>query len=410
MPAQAEAARATDVFVRAAFSKPYMVGYLRCQYIDRPAGLGRGLRQGLLNAKGKPYELMVNTYRHVFGKVLEVAQRGEILAPENTDSAAWPVFDIWYGDIQHFGNIGHPQRWINILGHVAPGESIKSLTYSLNSGKHQTLSFKEDFKRLARTGDFNVEIDRAALRAGENHLVLRAITRTAHTTEREIRIFYDPSDKKWPLPYKIDWRDVSRIEDVAQVVDGEWKLTDEGLRSIDPYYDRVIAFGDGHWEDYEVMASVIFHGFTPPKASPNTTGVSHAAIALRWPGHDEDEYQPHVKWYPLGATAEFRLSWNLDQCRWRIFDGKREFHVESARRRAIELGRLYHFKHRVRTLDNGQSHYQVKLWPDGGSEPENWDLERYETDDLASGSVLLIAHHTDVTFVTVQVSPIRKQP
>ena len=67
---------------------------------------------------------------------------------------------------------------------------------------------------------------------------------------------------------------------------------------------------------------------------------------------------------------------------------------------------LYHLKHRAENLNNGQSRYRVKLWPDSESEPDYWDLERYETDDLTSGSALLIAHHTDVTFVMVQVNPI----
>jgi len=317
-----------------------------------------------------------------------------------------PAFDIWYGDVQHFGLHGHPQRWVNILGHVAPGESIKSLLDSVNGSEKKALSYVEDYKRLARTGDFNVEIDRAELQPGENTLHLYAMTRTGMEGEHLVRIIYDPNDKKWPLPYKIDWRKVSRIPDVAQVVDGKWRLTDQGVRSIESYYDRVIAFGDHSWSDYEVTASVIFHKFTPPKVSPNTTGVTHAAIALRWPGHDKDGNQPSIKWHPLGATAEFQLSRNLQQCRWCILDGKKDFHVISNRPRAIELERLYYLKHSVETLSEGQSRYRVKFWPDGESEPADWDLERYETDDLISGSALLIAHHTDVTFVEVEAHPI----
>ena len=29
-----------------------------------------------------------------------------------------PDIDIWYGDVQNFGTIGTPQRWINILGTI----------------------------------------------------------------------------------------------------------------------------------------------------------------------------------------------------------------------------------------------------------------------------------------------------
>ncbi len=31
--------------------------------------------------------------------------------------------DVWYGDHQSFGHLGgHPQRWVNVLGHVSPAE------------------------------------------------------------------------------------------------------------------------------------------------------------------------------------------------------------------------------------------------------------------------------------------------
>ncbi len=193
------------------------------------------------------------------------------------------------------------------------------------------------------------------------------------------------------------------IADVAQVVDGEWELTPAGVRTAERYYDRVIAFGDESWRDYEVATTITVHAVTPPKQDPNTTRVTHAAIALRWPGHDADGKQPSVKWHPLGATAEFRLGHDLQQCRWRIFDGKRDFYVESTRRRAIEFGKPYRMKHRVETLECGTSRYRVKLWPDDEPEPEAWDLERFETGDLISGSALLIAHHSDVTFGNVSV-------
>ena len=60
------AAEASARFVRQAMAKPYMVGYLRCQYVDRPSGRGRGLRQGLVTADGKPRKLLVEAYREVF--------------------------------------------------------------------------------------------------------------------------------------------------------------------------------------------------------------------------------------------------------------------------------------------------------------------------------------------------------
>ncbi|MDA0348691.1 MAG: hypothetical protein O3C20_14955 [Verrucomicrobia bacterium] len=64
-------------------------------------------------------------------------------------------------------------------------------------------------------------------------------------------------------------------------------------------------------------------------------------------------------------------------------------------------------KHRVETLSNGHSRFQVKLWAVGEEEPENADLERWEeNDDVQAGSVLLLAHFSDVTFGDIRVIPI----
>ncbi|MEM9280938.1 MAG: hypothetical protein AAGA96_03865 [Verrucomicrobiota bacterium] len=71
MPSEEGAAQATRNFLAEAFSKPYQLGYLRCQYVDRPAGSGRGLRQGLIFPDGTPREELVKAYRESFGAAIE---------------------------------------------------------------------------------------------------------------------------------------------------------------------------------------------------------------------------------------------------------------------------------------------------------------------------------------------------
>jgi hypothetical protein len=71
MPDEAAAAKATADFLQATFAKPYMLGYLRCQYIDRPAGYGRGLRQGILQEDGVPRDAFVRVYREGFAAALK---------------------------------------------------------------------------------------------------------------------------------------------------------------------------------------------------------------------------------------------------------------------------------------------------------------------------------------------------
>jgi hypothetical protein len=339
--------------------------------------------------------------------------------------AAEVQIDFWYGKEQHFGQLGHPQRWVNVLGNASPSTKIASAVWSLNNSPQRRLSIGSDPWRLAKPGDFNVEIDRTELKAGVNTITVKVTDNDGNSTEATLRLTYINDGRKWPLPYRINWQEVDRLEDVAQVIDGKWILTKNGVRTAERYYDRAVAIGDDSWSNYEVSTTVTFHGFTPRLTPPNMTDVTHAAIATRWPGHDVDEHQPHQKWYPLGATAEFILSDELDQCRWRIFDrvvGKKSFmkrlldyvfnnneqyRVESKRHRVIELNKTYGMKHRVMTLDNGRTQYAVKLWPADESEPDAWDLVRLESNDLPSGSALLIAHHADVTFGNVSVEPIK---
>lgn len=314
--------------------------------------------------------------------------------------------DIWYGSEQHFGQLGMPQRWINILGNVSAMAGLQSLTYTLNDDAPMALTTGEDGRRLAHPGDFNIDIDTARLAAGKNTLMIAATDSSGNSTTEEVMVHYEIGNT-WPLPYSIEWQQVENIQDVAQIVDGHWQLAENGVRTLDPYYDRVLAFGDSTWTDYEVTTSVIFHDFTPPHKGPPTFGVSHAAIATRWPGHDRDDKQPHVKWYPLGATAEFRLTTHLDSCRWRIFDGENLYVEDTTKLRTITLGTRYHMKHRVETQPNGSTLYSVKCWEDGQPEPESWDLQATEPPgNLPSGSALLIAHNTDVTFGNVKAVPL----
>lgn len=316
------------------------------------------------------------------------------------------IINIWYGEKQFFGHLGNPQRQVNILGNLKGNPENTSLTYTLNETGPFPLTLGSDLHRLAKPGDFNVEIETKDLQEGINLVVITAKDSTQNEVSRKVKVHYTGS-KIWPLPYSIDWSKAKSIQDVAQVVDGKWQLEPNGIRTLEPYYDRVIAFGDSTWKNYEVTTSVIFHQFTPPVKGPPTYNVSHAAIATKWPGHDYDSLQPNRKWYPVGATAEFRLTAGLDSCRWRIFDGEHFYKEDKELIRHITLNKKYLMKHRVRDLENGGTLFQVKLWKNGTPEPGKWDLEAEEPPgDLNGGSALLIAHNTDVTFGNVKVIPV----
>ena len=320
-----------------------------------------------------------------------------------------PVIDLWYGDEQYFGRLGTPQRWINVLGRVYSVHGTKSVEYRLNDGPAHSLSLGPDPYRLPRPGDFNIELAVDDLRDGFNRVLIHAQDRRGNESERIVTLHYS-GGHIWPLPYRIKWSEVGRIGDAAQVVDGLWRLLPDGVRTIESGYDRVIAIGDQTWRDYEVRVSVTFHAFAPPVEGPPGFGVTHAAVAVRWPGHDEDSHQPHVKWFPLGSTAEFRLSPTLEGSAWRILGGP-EQEVEAKRGRRIELGEPYRIAVRVETLPGGDTRYRAKLWAAVEPEPTAWQVTAVEgMEDVQSGSTLLIAHHTDVTFGDVTVTPLPADP
>ena len=319
------------------------------------------------------------------------------------------MIDVWYGDHQRFGHLGRPQRWVNVLGRVGDCDRVQRFTCSLNDGADLPLTLGPDGYRLANPGDFNAEIDWEDLPEGENLLHFEVQYEDGQSSARDVALSIH-KDRACSLPYRGSWADADHIQDVGQVTDGRWRLTEAGVRVVEPYYDRVIALGDLAWTDYEVRTTVTFHGIREPdrRAGDAGAGVIHAAIAVRWPGHDDDDRQPRVKWYPLGATAEFRVNPSWEECSWRILGGG-DVVVNSDRQRGILRETPYLMKHRVCTASDGGAIFSVKLWQADEPESAEWDLElRKPPDGTQSGGALLIAHYTDVTFGDVEVVPVEK--
>jgi hypothetical protein len=62
-PSEQEAARAYAAYLWALFERPYMLGYHRCQYIDRVIPDGSTLKQGFLRADETPYNTLLDQVR-----------------------------------------------------------------------------------------------------------------------------------------------------------------------------------------------------------------------------------------------------------------------------------------------------------------------------------------------------------
>jgi hypothetical protein len=316
--------------------------------------------------------------------------------------------DIWYGEEQRFGDLGNPQRQINILGNIQNLNDGCRVYYTLNGrGEEVDITLGSDLHRLAMKGDFNLDIDRRELRDGQNYIDLQIEQDGKKLLSRIINLNYS-SVNSWPLPYVVDWNQAGELQNVVEIIDGMWDITSLGAHVEEQYYDRVLAFGDSSWINYEVGTSVVFHDYIPPGEGPPTYNVSHVAIASRWPGHDRDSLQPDRKWFPLGATSEFRITDDYDSCRWRIFDGE-NFYVEqeAGDYRSILPEKKYRIKHRVENITETEALYSVKFWPADEIEPEQWDLQAVEVMKMKeTGSALLLAHNTEVTFGNISVIPL----
>lgn len=316
----------------------------------------------------------------------------------------------WYGDQQSFGQLGRPQRWINLLGTAKSPGDINQISYQLDGGPAQPLSLGTDLHRLALPGDFNVELPYEDLSPGQHQVTVTADYTDNHQKVSKVN-FHVENTAAWPLPYHVDFSQAENLQHVTQIVDGHWKLTRDGVRTRQRYYDRVLSMGDQSWQNYDARIKLTIHDFTPSQPSAPTYNVTHFGVALRWRGHTEDGRQPSRQWYPLGAQGEFLLKPNLNQHQFRILHhgGPRWKPTYGRRRHSIQLDHPLWIRAQVYTSGDGsETTYRFKQWNDGEPEPTSWSVTSTEptSTDLTSGSLCLVPHNSDVTIHSVSVTPL----
>jgi hypothetical protein len=215
-------------------------------------------------------------------------------------------------------------------------------------------------------------------------------------------------------PFSIDWAKVENAQDVLQVVDGKWKWDASGIRPVELGYDRMLNVGDSSWTDYEVSVPVTVYGYDPA-AFDQKTGGRHAGISvdLRWLGHsDVPEVcpPPHCGWDPVG---NFNKYWFMpdgaDFLGMKTQEKQDEFPSQPYH---VQIGHTYWFKASVETVD-GENIYRMKVWEAGvETEPKDWLFESRvpagdgATDNPRHGAFALVAHHSDVSFGNITVTPL----
>ncbi len=343
-----------------------------------------------------------------------------VVSPELQQPSATtaPTIDVWYGLNQAFGarlsRRSDPQKWVNIPGRVTPKAGV-SVNYRLNGGPSVPLSLGPDNRRLAQTGDFNIELDYTDLKPGLNLVVISA-EGAGGKTQQTVTITYNSAAAWTPGVYTFNWASVSQINALGQVVDGHWVLDGNSVRPTVFDYDRLLALGDMSWRDYTVTVPITVYSVDPSGYFGPSNGPG-VGLITRWNGHydDGDGETPLTGWSRLGGLAWYR---------WKQSNGVytegfqlvgNNNHLRGSNSKKLEIGETYNFK--LNLVSSGTpgvaANYKFKVWPAAAPEPATWDIEASgQKDEPSGGSVVLVAHHVDVRFgpVVVELASTRPQP
>ena len=310
------------------------------------------------------------------------------------------TINVWYGDVQEFGSPAEAQRYVNILGNVDLSE-VASLSYSLNGGADRALSLGPDTRRLQKSGDFNADILYSDLdaTAADDVVTLKTRLKDGGLVTRDVTIDYEAGDR-WDPNYAIDWANVDDIQSVAQIVDGYWGHSAAGARLIEPGYDRFLAVGDEHYDNYELNLTITPHDLTSEDPRGRDGGVF--GFGAIWGGHTDAPVagrQPKSGWQP-SEIVMYETDDNGNG-RWYVFDRPGIDNM------TLEEETTYNVTFRVEQPDPLSHTYKLKVWEVGEAEPTGWLVDRtYTYDDPMTGSLMLLSHYYDVTFGDLTVTEI----
>jgi regulation of enolase protein 1 (concanavalin A-like superfamily) len=344
-------------------------------------------------ACGTQYHFRVRSH----DKAGNLATSGDaLLTTQTCPPPGGPDIDVWYGDDQTFGAIGVPQNWANVLGHASDPDGVAWVDYSLNGGPYSGLTINDSNPRIARFGDFNIELDVTKLQPGANYVDIVAGDTVGYQTHRLVTVHWDPGHL-WPFPYTTDWANATRISDAAQVVDGLWGLQGTDVHPLETGYDRVLTFGERTWANYDVTARFTINSMQTD--SPH----SGFGLATGWQGH-AGTAQPRVD-YPYGMLCFYYRRTPTDSAKLWLLASEAPFDITNdGSNNALTPGVRYVMKMRTQNTGGGMAHYSCKVWPASAPEPSGWSVS-YDWPARA-GSVIVVEDYADVSVGPVTVTPI----
>lgn len=314
------------------------------------------------------------------------------------------VFNFWYGQGQSFGGTGIAQRYVNLLGNLDRTQDFSELNFSLNDGPFRFLSIGSDKRRLWQKGDFNVEIPIGELLTGKNSVVLQAVDSTGMLYSESVDFYWNPQTTS---PDRIlRWEDISDLNQVAQPIDGLWRIEEDRVISDPAFigYDRILGIGDLSWRNYEVLFPFEVRGVDPGSYDSKYSGGPGLLYIMHWKGHTDSPEpcpQPHCGYEPFGVTTYY--GWPKDEVGgWSLStkSGGADFVLPEVE---FEFGKRYWFRGRNETTGAG-NWYAYKVWQGSlGDEPNGWTGKALgDSLNMESGSFLLVAHHIDLAVGTME--------
>ncbi len=317
-----------------------------------------------------------------------------------------PAINLWYGnDLDVGGSVPVTQRFTDVQGNISDSSGIASVTARLNNGVPRAINLGADGRRLILPGDFVVDVYNAELNAGSNTLLIQALSNSGKTSSQTVTINYTPGTAPM-VAQTIDWSN-GPITSHASIIDGKWTKEAGGIRTVEAGYDRLVSVGDVAWTDYEVTVPITIHSYNDPTGP--YSGYPAVGMLMRWNGHNNtigakqplEGFSPDgVNPTPLGTYPVFRGNQLQIRNHYAVVAEKMYF--------PFSLGVTYMMKNRVETQPDGSTLYSLKAWEQGQPEPAYQLTYLAGTDDHqpASGSIVLLAHEADVTFGSVQISPV----
>jgi LmbE family N-acetylglucosaminyl deacetylase len=218
---------------------------------------------------------------------------------------------------------------------------------------------------------------------------------------------YDFGSKRiWPKTYTTNWTSNASIAQQAQILEGQWRYENGGVRPLTTGFDRALIVGDMGWTDYEIRMPFTINSFDP--TTPQGAAVG---LGVGWQGHTAWGQPRHG--HPSGGLCVYTRG-GSDPLPFRLQIGYSPGPVDDAtlvtQDRALAPGVPYLMRFQQKGVSAGLTRYSCKVWRASQAEPAAWDLttdipDWPGTTGQRAGSTVLLAHEADATFGNVQFSP-----